>query len=269
MLARFVIQKRENTKKRLEAMINTLSTYTVAMLTIIAFALTFNSTELKAQDDGGRIVFTDPKSKDDKTLSEDALDPNDRAWGVDLMIGDDGFGLGFFYHFLLTDVTTLFLTTSFSETKDPDQVEQIGFFGETLASNKLNHIFRIPLFVGLQYRLFKDDIVENFRPFVNGGAGPVMMLVSPAVINGEREDFFGSIGYAQAKYTFGGFLGAGAQFGFDRSSILGVNIRYYIIPTPDKVAGIAVRDPETDGFYGKELPNANGFFITLNLGTTF
>ena len=60
-------------------------------------------------------------------------------------------------------------------------------------------------------------------------------------------------------YTYGGFLGAGAQFGFDRSSVLGVNVRYFIIPVPEGIRSVQQG----------ELANANGFYITLNFGSAF
>lgn len=209
--------------------------------------------------DGGRIVFTDPKNKDDKSLTEAENRIPHHMGGVDIMFGLDGFGLGVFYNYLLTDDLTVFATLSFSEAEDSRQRSYYDIWGQEIPVNKLNYVFPIPMFAGLQYRLFSEDIVENFRPFVNAGAGPVMLYIAPAEVNGDRKDFFGSLPYGQPKYTFGGFLGAGAQFGFDRSSLLGVNVRYYIIPTP---AGIRAVDQG-------ELANANGFFITLNLGTSF
>jgi len=211
-----------------------------------------------AQDDG-RIIFVDPKSKDDKVMSEEDLKPRTSAGGVDVMLGDDGFGLGVFYHKMLNDEITAFATLSFSEVEDGRQRTYYSYWGEEIQVNKLNYIFRIPLFLGVQYRLFKDEIVDNFRPYVNAGAGPVMLYIAPARRGAESLDFFGSLPYGQPKYTYGGFLGAGAQFGFDKSSILGVNVRYYLIPAP---SGVQAVDQGT-------LANANGFFITLNVGTVF
>ncbi|PLX31461.1 MAG: hypothetical protein C0600_05670 [Ignavibacteria bacterium] len=210
--------------------------------------------------EGGRIVFTDPKADGDAILGEEDLEPRRHAWGADLMIGTDGFGLGFFYSYAFSDVVGGFANLSFSEAKDDRQRDVVDYYYGTYSLNKTHYVFRVPLFLGLQYRLFKDEIVDNFRPFVNGGAGPVMLYVTPADPNG---DFLSSLGGGHTKYTFGGFLGAGAQFGFDRSTVVGVNVRYYMIPVPEGISSVRVADEDV------ELPNANGFYITLNFGTAF
>jgi hypothetical protein len=226
---------------------------------VLAGLLSLWSQSAFAQD-GGRIVFTDPKSEGDEILSEEDMAPRKHAWGADLMIGIDGFGIGFFYTYAFSDVVSGFANLSLSEAKDERQRDGFDYWYGQYSLNKTHYVFRVPMFLGMQYRLFKESIVDNFRPFVNGGAGPVMLYVSPADPEG---DFLSSLGGGQAKYTFGGFLGAGAQFGFDRSSVLGVNVRYYIIPIPSGISSVRVGpDPV-------EMPNANGFYITINFGTSF
>ena len=71
--------------------------------------------------EGGRIVFTDPKSEGDEILSEEDLEVRRHSWGADLMIGTDGFGLGFFYNYAFSDVISGFANLSFSEAKDDRQ----------------------------------------------------------------------------------------------------------------------------------------------------
>jgi hypothetical protein len=220
-----------------------------------------------AQDEGGgRIVFTDPKSDEGKLLTEEDLAPRAHAWGADLMIGTDGFGLGFFYSYTFKDLVTAFVDLSLTEAKDNNQRDYYDPFYGQISPNKTHYIFRVPMFFGLQYRLFKDDILENFRPFVNAGAGPVLLYVSP--VDG---DVFSSLwSGGESKYTYGGFLGAGAQFGFDRSTIFGVNVRYMMIPVPDGISSVVVPDPDRPGEYKPSpLKNADGFYISLNFGATF
>jgi outer membrane protein W len=216
--------------------------------------------------DGERIIFTDPKSSDDKLLTEEDLAPRAHAWGGDLMVGVDGFGLGFFYSYSFSDVLSSFANISLTEAKDNNQRDYYDPYYGQISPNKMNYVFRVPLFLGLQYRLFKDDIVENFRPFVNAGAGPVMLYVSPVT-----GDMFSSLwDGGTSHYTFGGFLGAGAQFGFDRSSIFGLNIRYMVIPVPAGIYSVGVPDPDNpEQLKPTPLENANGFYITINFGSTF
>jgi len=208
---------------------------------------------LHAQDDGKRIIFTDPKSKD-KALNNGDLIPRNNSSGFDFMIGMDGFGVGGFYGYTFGDEVTLFSDLSFSEARDARQLDYYDYWSGVTSLNKDNYVYRIPLFLGIQYRLFKDDIVDNFRPFINAGAGPVLMYIASA-----KTDFFTGLSHGHSRYTYGTFVGLGAQFGFDRSYVLGVNVRYFVIPLPP---GIQSVDEGT-------MSNANGFFITLNFGSAF
>jgi hypothetical protein len=207
-----------------------------------------------AQDEGGRIVFTDPKSTKDKPVSEEDLRPRVHAWGIDAMIGTDGFGIGGFYQRNLSDKVTLFSSLTFSEAKDPRQKDFYTYWGEQVAVNKINRVYRLPLLFGIQYRLFEDDIADNFRPYVNTGAGPVFLLITPW-----STDFFSDFGKGYFKLTYGGFVGVGANFGFDRSNVLGLNVRYYIIPLPSGIQSVQQGT----------MSDANGFFIALSFGSAF
>ncbi len=208
-----------------------------------------------AQDvEGGRIVFTDPKAEDDEKLSEEDQTPKWHAWAVDLMVGTDGFGLGFTYAFSFDDVLSANFNFSITEAKDDRQVDYTDPYGGQYSPNKLNYVFRMPFFGGLNYRLFSETIAENFRPYVSAGAGPVMLYVSRS-----KGDFFSSLGGGDFHWTFGGYVGGGALFGFDRTRVLGVNIKYFMIPVPDGIQSV---------IYGP-LDNADGFYISLNVGQAF
>lgn len=219
----------------------------------IFIVLTLCTAGLYAQDEG-RIIFRDPKSGGDKPMSEEELQPRNNAWGADLMVGMDGFGLGAFYHKVFSEVLTGFITLSITEAQDARQKDFYTYYGEQISYNKINRVFRLPLIAGLQYRLFKEAIADNFRPYLNGGVGPVMLYITPYA-----SDFFKYLDRGTVEYTFGGFIGVGAQFGYDRSAVFGVNLRYYIIPLPSGIR--SVREGT--------MSNANGFYITINFGTGF
>ncbi len=140
-----------------------------------------------SQDAGKRIVFDEHYrgKKKKKTLKEEDLVPRKHAWGFDMMVSTDGFGFGGWYYRNFNDVLSAFVQTNMAESKDSREFETYDLYGNSYSINKINRIFRIPIFVGLQYRLFKDDIQDNFRPYVNGGAGPVFIYTTPA-----REEFF-------------------------------------------------------------------------------
>lgn len=174
------------------------------------------------------------------------------AWGFDLMIGDSGFGFGGFYRHLVVENITFFTDISFSESKDDREFEFIDIFGNTFTVGKLNRIFQIPLNFGVQYRLFAEDLADNLRPYINAGVGPALIITTPS-----SEEFFSAFSKAQLKIAAGGYVGFGANFGVDQSSLIGINFRYYYI----KLFGDGVESLE-----GRPKNVIGGFFVTINFG---
>lgn len=174
------------------------------------------------------------------------------AWGFDLMIGDSGFGFGGFYRHLVVENITFFTDISFSESKDDREFEFIDIFGNTFTVGKLNRIFQIPLNFGVQYRLFAEDLADNLRPYINAGVGPALIITTPS-----SEEFFSAFSKAQLKIAAGGYVGFGANFGVDQSSLIGINFRYYYI----KLFGDGVESLED-----RPKNVIGGFFVTINFG---
>jgi hypothetical protein len=174
------------------------------------------------------------------------------ALGVDLMISDGGFGFGGFYRHQLTDHFTLFTDISFSESKDEREFEYIDVFGNKFTIGKENRVFVVPLNFGVQYRLFAKELADNLRPYINAGVGPSIIITTPY-----SEEFFNAFSFAQTKIAAGGYIGFGANFGLNKSSLIGLNFRYYIIKMFDEgVESLAGRPKEVIG----------GFFVTFNIG---
>ncbi len=178
------------------------------------------------------------------------------VWGMDIMIGDAGFGLGTFYRKQLDVKWTAFADLSFSETKDDREFEYYDYYtGTFVTMSKKNRIFQVPLNFGVQYRLFENVVSDNLRPFLCAGAGPTMLITTPYEL-----EFFDSFGKAQAKFAAGGYVGLGANFGLDKSSLVGITFKYYY----SKILKGGV-----ESLYGKEKTEIQGFFITLNLGMMY
>ena len=178
------------------------------------------------------------------------------AWGMDIMVGDAGFGLGTFLRKQLDVKWTATADISISEAKDEREFEFYDYYlGTFVTANKKNRIFQIPLNFGMQYRLFENEITDNLRPYLNAAVGPTLLITTPY-----SEEFFNSFGKAQAKYALGGYIGFGANFGLDKSSLVGINVRYYY----SQVLGDGV-----ESLQGKVKKNIQGFFITLNLGLMY
>jgi len=177
------------------------------------------------------------------------------SWGVDIMIGDAGFGLGTFYRKQLDLKWTAFADISFAETKDEREFEYIDYWGNIYTVGKKNRVFQAPINFGIHYRVFENTIADNLRPYFSAGVGPTVIITTPY-----KEEFFNSFGKAQAKYALGGYLGLGANFGLDKSSLIGINVRYYY----SKILNGGVESLE-----GREKTEIQGFFITLNLGLMY
>jgi hypothetical protein len=241
----------------------------LVVLGLLSFAsLTARAQEFPRRDSS--YVFT-PSSPD--LIQKTNYQPLHNAWGIDLLLSNNGFGAGGFYRHEFSDDLSGFVQLALSDVKDDSEVEYFDpYTGQSIVPNKKNRLLLIPLTFGVQYRLFKDEIVDNFRPYLSLGLGPSMIFVSPYAnyysipMEGggtftytEQIDFFKSLKYGQAKYTLGGYIGAGAYFGLDKGTLSGVSVRYYFIPYQ---SGIESLDHIPIKRFG-------GFFITLSFGSLY
>ncbi|MBN1301542.1 MAG: hypothetical protein JW995_10045 [Melioribacteraceae bacterium] len=177
------------------------------------------------------------------------------SWGMDILIGDGGFGLGTFFRHAFNSTVTGFIDFSISESKDDREFEYIDIFGRSVVLGKENRVFFLPLNAGVQYRLFEKTLTSNLRPYVTAGAGPTLLVTTPY-----RKEFFSSFGDARLKYAVGGYIGMGANFGISKSNLVGLNFRYYAA----YIFGEGVENL-TDRFRNK----ITSFYVTLNLGIMY
>jgi hypothetical protein len=216
------------------------------------------------------IIFT---PSDPNLIREKNYKPAEQAWGLDLLLSNNGFGLGVFYRYEMTDDLSLMFNFAISDVKDDAEFEQYDYFGQSIVPNKKNRLLLLPLTASIQYRLFRDDIVDNLRPYITAGIGPTMVFVAPyanptryyfsdgtyAYTDPGKIDFFSSLKYGRPRYTLGGFIGAGAYFGMDKGTMTGLSVKYFLAPFP---SGIEVME-------GGYMKNFGGLFITLTLGGLF
>ena len=179
----------------------------------------------------------------------------DNAYGADILFSEGGFGLGMFYHHQFSQEITAFADFSVSEAKDEKEFEYVDIYGNTYTFGKKNRIFLLPLNFGIQYRLFERTLYDNLRPYVNFGVGPTMVLTSPY-----EKEFFNAFGSAHANYALGGYVGLGANFGTDKKSLIGLNIRYYMIHLFNK--GV-------ESLYDRPKNNFGGIFLSISLGVMY
>ncbi len=181
--------------------------------------------------------------------------PNN-AWGADIMFSEGGFGLGTFYRYNLKNDLTAFVDFSISESKDEREVEYYDYYtGQTYTIGKVNRVFMLPVNFGLQFRLFKNDIEENLRPYITFGLGPNMVLTTPYDL-----EFFKSFSKAKIKYAVGGYVGFGANFGLNKKNLVGLNVRYYYSHLFDE--GVE----NLQNTFRKDI---GSIYITLTIGSMF
>ncbi len=183
------------------------------------------------------------------------VDFPDNAWGVDLMFGEGGFGLGSFVRKNFNRELTGFIDFSISESKDEHEVQFVDYWGRTFTIGKKNRVLLMPLNIGLQYRLFSEVLTDNFRPYLNAGAGPSLVITTPYEL-----EFFTSLKKAQSYVAAGSYIGLGANIGIEKDNLLGLNVRYYFIHLfNDGVESMA----------GRKMKNFGGVYITLNIGIQY
>lgn len=211
----------------------------------LLFFLIIPSVTINAQEIGEFAEDPEPK-----------IFPNN-SLGLDIIFSEGGIGFGGFYRRQLNQTVTVFTDLSISEAKDQQEIEYVSPYYpyESITYGKKNRIFLVPLNFGMQYRLFERDLSDNLRPYLNAGVGPTVVMTTPY----DRE-FFNAFGKAHAKYAVGGYIGIGANFGLDNSSLVGLNVRYYVI---------RFFDDGVESLYGKFQKELGGVFLTINIGLMY
>jgi len=177
------------------------------------------------------------------------------SWGVDLMFGEGGFGLGTFYRKAFTQVVSGFVDFSISELKDAREVQYIDYFGNTFTPNKVNRSFLFPFNVGAHFRLFSEALTDNLRPYISVGVGPTVIVTTPY-----DQEFFTAFKYAKAHYAAGGYIGLGANFGLSKTNLVGLNVRYLYA----RVFGKGI-----ENLTNQFRTDVGQLYITLNIGIMY
>lgn len=223
-------------------------------------------------------MFIKATTSDDSIAAPQPDQPLLNAWGVDVLVSNDGFGLGTFYRREFSEDLFGFAMFSISEAKDEREFEQFDpFYQVSYVPGKLRRFLVMPLTFGVQYRLFRDDIMDNFRPFINAGVGPSMIFSAPFAelkritpngpVQATQIEFFKSLGKGQAHYTASAFIGVGANFGNEKANVFGVNFRYYF--TYLFGDGLPSLYSTSTGEIAAKKKDFGGFFITLNVGMAY
>jgi len=187
--------------------------------------------------------------------------PAKNAIGFDLLFSASGWGLGGFFQHELTTNLSGFLHLGISGRRNTDEFENAFLGPIPVVSNKVNRLFMVPFTIGAQYRVFRDELQETFRPFVSLGVTPTYIMSTPYIRDGQFYDFFAAFGQATSYVRLGGVVGIGSFFGSPATgSLIGVQLRYFAIPFGG--SGIeSVRDNPVRDF--------GGIFLSLTIGHAY
>src|SRR5947207_13415294 len=78
------------------------------------------------------------------------------AFGLNVMVSTNGFGLGFFYRRAFSDVWSGVLDLAVSEARDEDEKEFTDIYGRPITIGKVNRFLVMPVFLSIERRFFKD-----------------------------------------------------------------------------------------------------------------
>jgi NADH:ubiquinone oxidoreductase subunit 5 (subunit L)/multisubunit Na+/H+ antiporter MnhA subunit len=178
----------------------------------------------------------------------------------EMLISTTGFGLGGFYRTKLNNFTSGTVNLSVAEVEDEQEIEFYDIYGNSIHPGKINRFLLIPLYIGIEQRVFTESISETFRPFVNFGIGPAVIFFAPA-----QQEFFSSLGNGRSRWNMSGYVGVGTYWGNKSETLFGFNVRYIYAPYSK---GIESLENTLTG-EKKSLKEFGGIYITLSIGNSF
>lgn len=184
-------------------------------------------------------------------------DTTARLYGSSLalafQITEFGLGAGVAARRALTDDLSLVAEASLGAGRDErEQQFFIGFFGDSVIPFKRNYVLLVPAYVGLERRLFRRAVEDNFRPFVHLSGGPTLALQWPYFedldADGVRDDGEGrrggldGFGDAEARVGVGATVAVGAAFGRSRRTAQSLRVGFTGQYFPTEVDLLELRD---------------------------
>ncbi len=204
------------------------------------FSLNFDST----------IVFKSPRPLLTNQIKKVQ---NNKFWGFNLILSNNGFGMGVFYELSLLNNTNLFANLYISGARNTDEFEYYDpWTGQLFIPGKVNRLYMFPLTFGISQSFLTEVLGTNFTPYANLGLGPTFIFSTPY-----DKEFFTSLGYLRMYIRFGIFLGTGVNIPVTEKSYIGLSARQYWIP----FGGNGL-----ESIQNKPIKDFGGFFLSLNFG---
>ena len=205
---------------------------------------------------GVSVAQTTPQPQPVQT-SPIKKNPYGSGIGLNIALTNSGFGLGGYLMRSISTTGSFIVDFMITTLKDDREQRFFGFFGESIIPNKQNYVHVFPLHIGFQRRMFREQIEDNFRPFIHVSGGPTFGWVSPYYIdtnfNGRRDNFeppldiFSAFPKGDFEMGFGGTIAIGAHFGSSKKSTQGIRFgfNFNVFPQGIEVLEPAVKTPTT------------------------
>jgi opacity protein-like surface antigen len=150
-----------------------------------------------------------------------------RQVGLGFAMVESGSSLGFFIGWpLLQDYHFGFAFDGFI-LRDSKQVDTYDpYSGMPYSMNKQNNVYIFDLTVTMKKRLFKQDLSDEFRPFISAGLGPVYGMNFPET----SRDANNLAKKDEYRWTMGGFVGAGVDFSVKSNHLVSIRAQYRVMP---------------------------------------
>ncbi|PIS30769.1 MAG: hypothetical protein COT43_00925 [Candidatus Marinimicrobia bacterium CG08_land_8_20_14_0_20_45_22] len=145
--------------------------------------------------------------------------------GLTLITADRGSGVGGFYEWMFGTSNWITIQTDLLMVKGsadyPIYDWYTGYYYERTDKRRL---VLMPIFFGYKRILFADQLANNFRPFVDFSAGPVVAFDPPNI-----PDFVDRMKQIDVAYTGALRIGAGVDFAYGPSAIVSFYFGYETI----------------------------------------
>lgn len=195
------------------------------------------------------VAFGAPVALAQQADTSDArVNPYGSGAGFEIVLTNNGFGLGAYTVRAVSPSTSLLLEFSLGSGKDEREFKFQSYWGRSVIQNKANYLLMVPVQVGFIHRLFEDHIEENFRPYLQLSGGPTFGWEYPYFkdCNGDGAydpeqvcriggddptyertyDVLSAFPRGHLEMGVGGTIALGAHFGLSRRVTQGIRLGY-------------------------------------------
>ncbi len=127
-----------------------LNIYRIILFAFFTFLIYKNDFAQSPAVPDTTIIFT---PSNPNLILPQSYRPLARAWGIDILMSNNGFGLGVFYRYELNDEFSLMPNFAISDVEADNEFQQYDLYGNPFIPGKKNRLLMMPLMVTVQYPL--------------------------------------------------------------------------------------------------------------------